>query len=131
MAATRKTAAEKAAEAKKVRTAADFKRVNLNDAVVEDLGEDDLWNELVAENAVPDFVIKGIRIPQPTKEQVDAWTAAVATGDSDPEQLLMSEDAYTELKHLFDNLPLSAWRNFQRRFTNHIFGLDDAETLGK
>jgi hypothetical protein len=128
--AARKTAAAQAEE-QKAKSAADFKRINLNEAVDESLGEDDLWNELVAENAVPDFVIKGIRIPQPTKEQVDAWTEAVSKGSADPEQVLMSEDAYKELKHLFDNLPLSAWRNFQRRFTNHIFGLDDAETLGK
>lgn len=108
-----------------------FQRVELNDAVIEDLGEDDLWNDLITEHPVPDLVVKGIRIPQPTKEQVDEWSKLVNANASDPERVLMPDEAYEALKHAFDKLPLSAWRNFQKRFTSHIFGLDDAETLGK
>jgi hypothetical protein len=108
-----------------------FQRIELNDAVIEDLGEDDLWNDLITEHPVPDLVVKGIRIPQPTKEQVDEWSKLVNANASDPERVLMPDEAYEALKHAFDKLPLSAWRNFQKRFTSHIFGLDDAETLGK
>lgn len=105
-------------------------RVELDDAVVEDLDAADIWNDLVTENPVPDLVVKGIRIKQPTKAQVDEWSRRVAANDADPEKALMPEADYEALKHSFDNLPLSAWRNFQTRFTNHIFGLD-AESLGK
>lgn len=105
-------------------------RVELNDAVDESLGEDDLWNDIITENPVPDIVVKGIRIKQPTKEQVDDWSARVAAGEADPEKALMPEADYEALKHAFDKLPLSAWRNFQTKFTNHIFGLD-AGSLGK
>jgi len=124
-----------AAAARKVTAAKDaektFERVELSAAVDESLGDDDLWNELVSENPVPDLVIKGIRIPQPTKEQIEEWGRLVAVNAPDAEKALMSPQAYSELSHAFDKLPLSAWRNFQKKFTNHIFGLDDAESLGK
>jgi hypothetical protein len=108
-----------------------YERVELNDAIDESLGEDDLWNELVSDNPIPDLVIKGVRIPQPTKEQVEEWGKLVAVNAPDAEKALMSADAYTALSHAFDKLPLSAWRNFQKRFTNHIFGLTEEESLGK
>lgn len=105
-------------------------RVELNQAVIGDLDEADLWNDIVTDNPVPDIIVKGIRIKQPTKAQVDDWSARVARNEPDPERALMPEEDFEELKHAFDNLPLSAWRNFQTKFTNHVFGLD-AETLGK
>ena len=107
-----------------------FDRVELSDAIDESLGEDDLWNDIVSENPVPDIVVKGVRIKQPTKEQIDEWSKAVAANAPDPEKLLMPAEDYEALRHAFDKLPLSAWRNFQNRFTNHIFGLE-AESVGK
>lgn len=121
--AAKKAAAE--AEARKA-----FERVELADAIDESLGDDDLWNDIVEENPVPDIVVKGVRIKQPTKEQIDEWSKAVASNAPDPEKLLMPEEDYDKLRHAFDKLPLSAWRNFQTRFTNHIFGLDP-ESVGK
>jgi hypothetical protein len=106
-------------------------RIELSAAVDPSLGDDDLWNDLVTENPVPDLVIKGIRIPQPTKKQIEEWGKLVSENAPDAEKALMSPEAYESLSHAFDNLPLSAWRNFQQKFTNHIFGLDDAESLGK
>jgi hypothetical protein len=120
-------ATKKAAE---VKEQTKIQRVEIADAVDDSLGEDDLWNDIITENPVPDLVVKGVRIKQPTKEQIDEWSKAVARNDTDPEKLLMPEEDYELLKHAFDKLPLSAWRNFQNRFTNHIFGLDQ-ETLGK
>lgn len=114
----------------KAQEQAKFDRIELDDAVDENLPAEDLWNDIVTENPVPDIVVKGVRIKQPTKEQVDDWSARVARNDPDPEKALMPEADYEALKHAFDKLPLSAWRNFQNRFTNHIFGLDP-ETLGK
>jgi hypothetical protein len=108
-----------------------FERTELSAAVDDSLADDDLWNDLVTENPVPDLVIKGIRIPQPTKEQIEEWGKLVAVNAPDAEAALMSPEAYAAISHAFDHLPLSAWRNFQKRFTNHIFGLDDAESLGK
>lgn len=108
-----------------------FERIELGDAIDESLPEDDLWNDLVEENPVPDIVIKGIRIKQPTKAQVDEWSRLVAEQDPEAEKALMPADDYDKLKHFFDDLPLSAWRNFQQKFTNHIFGLEDLESLGK
>jgi hypothetical protein len=122
-------AAKKAADVKAEERKA-FERVELRDAIDESLGEDDLWNDIVEENPVPDIVVKGVRIKQPTKEQIDAWSVAVAHNDPDPEKLLMPDEDYEALRHAFDKLPLSAWRNFQTRFTNHIFGLD-SESVGK
>lgn len=114
----------------KAKEQAKVDRVELADAVVEDLDEADVWNDIVTENPVPDLVVKGIRIRQPTKSQVDEWSRLVAANVVDPEKALLPEGDYEALKHAFDALPLSAWRNFQQRFTNHIFGLD-TETLGK
>lgn len=108
-----------------------YERIELNDALDESLGDDDLWNDLVTDNPIPDLVIKGVRIPQPTKEQVEEWGKLVAVNAPDAEKALMSADAYATLSHAFDKLPLSAWRNFQKKFTNHIFGLTDEESLGK
>lgn len=107
-----------------------FERVDIADAIDDSLDESDLWNDIVTENPVPDIVVKGIRIKQPTKEQVDEWSARVARNDPDPEKALMPEADYEALKHAFDKLPLSAWRAFQNRFTNHIFGLEP-DSLGK
>lgn len=119
--------AAKKAEAKEQKG---FDRLELSDAIDESLAEDDLWNDIVSENPVPDIVVKGVRIKQPTKEQIDAWSIAVANNAPDPEKLLMPDEDYEKLRHAFDKLPLSAWRNFQTRFTNHIFGLDP-ESVGK
>jgi len=119
--ATKSTAAE---QAKK-----EFERVELDAAVDESLGDDDLWNDLVTENAVPAIVIKGIRIPQPTKEQVDEWSKRANEPDSDT--ILMGADVYAKLQEAFRPLPISAYRNFQKRFMAHMFGLDDGGELGK
>lgn len=119
-----------AAKKADVKDQAKFDRVELRDAIDESLGEDDLWNDIIEENPVPDIVVKGVRIKQPTKEQIDEWSRLVAANAPDPEKVLMPEEDYDQLKHAFDKLPLSAWRNFQTRFTNHIFGLDP-ESVGK
>jgi len=104
-------------------------RIELEDAIDDTLGDDDLWNDIVTENPVPTLVIKGIRIPQPTKDQVDVWSKRANEAESD--RLLMGDEAYEKLQAAFAPLPISAYRAFQRRFMNHMFGLSDAEELGK
>lgn len=119
------------ADKKEDKFADDFTRTDLASAVDESLGDDDVWNDIIEDHPVPDFVVKGFRIPQPTKEQVDEWTRLAALDDPNPERVLMSKDAYENLKGAFNTLPLSAWRSFQRRFTSHVFGLSDPGAVGK
>jgi hypothetical protein len=106
-----------------------FERIELADAIDESLGDDDLWNDIVSENPVPALVIKGIRIPQPTKEQVDAW--GKRAGEPESDRILMGDNVYEALQEAFSRLPLSAYRNFQRHFMGHFFGIEDAGELGK
>lgn len=106
-----------------------YTRTELADAIDETLEDDDQWNDIVTANAVPTFVIKGLRIPQPTKDQVDEWVKKANQPDAD--KILMGDEVYEKLVALFKPLPLSAYRNFQRQFMDHMFGTADAELLGK
>lgn len=119
--ATRKQAA---AEEKKA-----YARTELAEAVDETLGDADLWNDIVSENAVPPLLIKGLEIRQPTKEQVDEWVKNANLPDAD--RILMGDEVYDKLQELFKPLPLSAYRNFQRHFMDHMFGTSDVDVLGK
>lgn len=117
-------AAKSKVEEKKV-----WERVELGDAIDPSLDEGDQWNDIVSEHAIPPLKIKGIVIPQPTKDQVDEWVKNAHLPDAD--KILMGEDTYDQLQAAFAKLPLSAYRNFQKLFMSHMFGTDDVETLGK
>lgn len=106
-----------------------YERIELGDAIDPSLPEEDQWNDIVSENAVPPLVIRGVTIRQPTKDQVDEWVKNAHLPDAD--KILMGEDTYAELQAAFGKLPLSAYRNFQKLFMAHMFGTDDAELLGK
>ena len=95
---------------------------------VEGLDEDDLWSELVSENAVPPMKVKGIVIPQPTKKQVDAWRVAQTAEDG--ERALFG-DLYDEIHALFVDQPEYVWENFNVKYLKHMFGSVDDEQLGK
>lgn len=104
-------------------------RVEIDAAVDDTLAEDDQWNDFITSNPVPSMKVKGIVIPQPTKDQVDEWVKRA--GEPDADKILMGEDVYAALQEAFRPLPFSAWRNFQRAFMNQMFGSDDVATLGK
>lgn len=106
-----------------------YERKELGDAIDESLGAGDLWNDIVSDSPVPPLVIKGIELRQPTKEQVDEWVKKANQPDAD--KILMGEEVYAKLQSEFKHLPLSAYRNFQRIFMDHMFGTADVESLGK
>lgn len=103
-----------------------FERTEIAAAVDASLDDDDLWNDLVTENAIPPMKVKGHFIPQPTKEQVDIWRTA-----SDPvvgEKALLGAQ-YDEVHGLFDHLPQSAWANFNKKYLKHFFNVGDPDDL--
>lgn len=106
-----------------------FARTEIDAAVDDTLADDDLWNDLVTSNPVPPLKIKGLIIPQPTKAQVDAWSAN--PNDPDADKILMGDELYAKVQDLFAKLPLSAYRNFQREYMSRMFGVADVGELGK
>lgn len=103
-----------------------FERVELDAAVDESLGDDDLWNDLVTDHAVPPLKVKGIVLPQPTKEQVDVWRE---TSDVEAGERVLLGDKYDAIHELFNPLPQSAWANFNRKYLAHMFGMGDVDSL--
>ena len=102
-----------------------YERVELNDAIDESLGENDIWNDLISSNSVPAVTVKGIELRQPTKAQVEAWRAS-----TDPvagEIVLFGQETYDKLQKLFDPLPQSAWTNFNEWYLDHMFGIKVGE----
>lgn len=97
-------------------------------ADVESLDEDDIWSELVSTNAVPPMKVKGIILPQPTKEQVDKWR--VATTAEEGERALFG-DQYDAIHAIFVKEPEYVWENFNMKYLKHMFGAGDDSQLGK
>lgn len=95
---------------------------------VDGLDADDLWSELITENAVPPMKVKGIIIPQPTKKQVDAWRVAQTAEEG--ERALFG-DLYDEIHALFVDQPEYVWENFNLKYLRHMFGTSDDEQMGK
>lgn len=98
------------------------KRVEVDEAVDDSLDVDDVWNDLITDNAVPPLKVKGIVLRQPTKKQVEAWRS---NSDSIAgEKILFGAETYDKLQDLFANLPQSAWTNFNNLYLKHMFGFD-------
>jgi hypothetical protein len=98
-----------------------YDRISVDEAVVDDLAEDDRWTDIITKVQVPPYKIKGIVIPQPTKEQVDDWASTTLTDPVKAEKILMGADAYEKVQELFRSLPQSAYATFQDDFMNHMF----------
>jgi hypothetical protein len=92
------------------------------------LDEDDIWAELVSDNAVPPLKVRGIVLPQPTKQQVDAWR--VATSAEEGEKALFG-DQYDAIHALFKEQPEYVWENFNVKYLKHMFGTAGESDLGK
>ena len=97
-------------------------------AVESELDADDVWAELVAENAVPPLKVNGIVLLQPTKAQVDAWR--LATTAEEGEKALFG-DLYEAVHDLFRDRPEYIWENFNVKYLKHMFGAADDVQLGK
>lgn len=93
-----------------------------------DLDPDDIWSDLVTENAVPPMKVKGIVLEQPTKEQVDKWRQA--TTPEEGERALFG-DQYEAIHALFKPMPEYVWENFNIKYLKHMFGAGDETVLGK
>lgn len=92
------------------------------------LDADDIWSELVSENAVPPMKVKGIVLHQPTKKQVDAWR--VSTTAEEGERALFG-DQYDAIHALFVDQPEYIWENFNLAYLKHMFGTGDDAQMGK
>jgi len=92
------------------------------------LDEDDVWAELISENAVPPLKVNGIVLTQPTKAQVDAWR--VAQNAEEGEKALFG-DQYEAIHELFRDRPEYIWENFNVKYLKHMFGAADDADLGK
>lgn len=101
---------------------------NTKPATPESLDEDDIWADLVSENVVPPLKVKGIVLPQPTKEQVDRWR--LATTAEEGERALFG-DQYEAIHALFKSQPEYIWENFNVKYLKHMFGAGDSNELGK
>lgn len=97
-------------------------------AQVDGLDEDDVWSQLVSENAVPPLKIKGVVLPQPTKQQVDKWR--VAANAEEGERALFG-DQYDAIHAIFKEEPEYIWENFNILYLKHMFGAGDESQLGK
>jgi hypothetical protein len=90
--------------------------------------DDDIWSELVSENAVPPLKVKGVVLPQPTKEQVDKWR--LSTTAEEGERALFG-DQYDAIHAIFKDQPEYVWENFNLKYLKHMFGTGDDSQLGK
>jgi len=97
-------------------------------ATVEGLDDDDLWSQLISDNAVPPMKVKGVVLHQPTKAQVDAWRQATTVEDG--ERALFGE-AYEAIHAIFKDEPEYVWENFNIVYLKHMFGAGDENQLGK
>lgn len=97
-------------------------------ADVDGLDEDDIWSQLVSENAVPPMKVKGIVLHQPTKKQVDAWRVSQTAEEG--ERALFG-DQYDAIHALFVNQPEYVWENFNLAYLKHMFGTGDEAQMGK
>jgi hypothetical protein len=95
---------------------------------VEGLEEDDIWSDLVSENVVPPLKVKGVVLPQPTKEQVDKWRQA--TNAEEGERALFG-DKYDAIHAIFKDEPEYIWENFNVKYLKHMFGAGEETQLGK
>lgn len=92
------------------------------------LDADDIWGDLITDNAVPPMKVKGIVLTQPTKAQVDLWR--LATTAEEGERALFAGN-YDAIHGLFKDQPEYIWENFNLKYLKHMFGTGDDAELGK
>lgn len=92
-----------------------------------ELDADDIWNELVTENAVPPMKIKGIVLEQPTVERMEEWRAAASV---EAGERALFGDEYDRIKALFKGQHEYVWENFNKKYLKHMFGIDAEDLKG-
>lgn len=92
-----------------------------------ELDSDDYWTELTTENVVPPMKIKGIVLEQPTVERMEKWRSAANIEEG--ERALFGEH-YEAIKELFREQPNFVWENFNKKYLEHMFGVDGDDLKG-
>lgn len=97
------------------------------EVVEPELDSDDIWNELVTENAVPPMKVRGIVLEQPTVERMEQWRSASSVEEG--EKALFG-DKYEQVKSLFRGQKEYVWENFNKKYLLHMFGVDAEDLKG-